>query len=784
MDDLLADPAAPPAPRTAGRNVLQVVWQRRGVVLLGLVAGAVLALLAYSRKPPVYRGSAQLLVVKKQAASALAVGTADPRVAVMDDYVATHLIVIRSPDVIRAAVQKRDLGRLRSLQGPDPVGVIQGGLVAAREANKDAPAGAAGTSIINLTYSGSDPGDVELVLAAVIESYKDFLDRAYQNTSEDTVRLIRMASDELDGKLKKNERDHREFVEKCPILLTGAGGEPPSEARIKDYDAKLAAARGEAAALATRVAEVEKAVADKVPAEQIVPLAERKYEKGGGAAAKASAAALEAALFELLKQEADLLQFYGPDHPDVLRVRQRMTMTRDFYKRVDDLTAAAAKDSPAADPVAAALANLRAELRIARVNEAGFKTLLDQEVAEARRTADFHKKNRAFYDEKTRLDKMLEATLAQLERINLTRGHGGFEARSLAPPTPGAKVSPVLWQFALMGTTLGALLGAGLAYLLDLADKSFRTPEEIRRRLGLPIVGHVPFAPATATADVVEVTDSAGNRVELDPGLVTVHAPMSPEAEAFRGIRTALYFSTHGQRHKVIQVTSPNMGDGKTTVITNLAVAIAQSGRKVLLVDADLRRPRVHRAFGLAGKVGLSEVLLGTAEPEEATLATVVPNLAVMPCGRRPANPGELLTSPRFEDVLDDLRAAFDYILVDTPPLLAVSDPCVVAPRVDGLILTIRIAKNGRPAAERARDLLAGLKVNCLGLVVNGVGKHGTMSGYGYDSYKYADDYTTGYTTADHDADPDAPPAAEPARVLVGAAPSTNGHGPHPGGEA
>ena len=781
MDDLLADPAVaapgPPAPRTAGRNVLLVFWQRRGVVLLGLVCGAVLGLLAYARKPAVYRGGAQVLVVKKQSASALPVGGGvDPRVAVMDDYVATHLIVIRSPDVIRRAVQKRNLGQLRSLAGGDPVGIIQGGLAATREQGKDAPAGAAGTSIINLSYSGSDPGDVETALLAVIEAYKDFLDVAYRNISEDQVNAVRSSTDEVEAKLLKNDRDHKEFVARHPVLLTGENAVPLHHTLITEYQKKLADAEVEVSGLKTRVAAIEKAVADKVPAAEIIPLAERKYDKGSAAVTRANAAAQEKELFELLKQEADLRQFYGKDHPDVLRVRHRMEMTKTFFQKVEELTASSAEAGP--DPVATAVAVLRAELRLKTADQAWFQDVLDRQVAAAHKNAAVFKEHQRFFDQKTLFNKMLHDLQKRQEEINLVRGHGGFDARSISPPTPGAKVSPVFWQFALMGTALGTLLGAGLAYLLDAADKSFRTPEEVRRRLGLPIVGHVPFA-APADADSVTVTDPAGNRVELDPGLVTVHAPMSPEAEAFRGIRTALYFSTHGARHKVIQVTSPNMGDGKTTVITNLAVAIAQSGRKVLLIDADLRRPRVHRAFGLTGKVGLAEVLAGAAEPDEAILATVVPNLAVMPCGRRPANPGELLTAPRFEDVLDDLRAAFDYILVDTPPLLAVSDPCVVAPRVDGLILTIRIAKNGRPGAERARDMLAGLKVNCLGLVVNGVGKHGTTSGYGYDSYKYADDYTTGYTTHDHD---DGAAAEEPVspRALVGAAPSSNGHGPHP----
>src|SRR5262249_37980389 len=223
----------------------------------------------------------------------------------------------------------------------------------------------------------------------------------------------------------------------------------------------------------------------------------------------------------------------------------------------------------------------------------------------------------------------------------------------------------------------------------------------------MPIIGHIPLV---AQQEVVPVLVAEGPPVELDGALIEYHKPRSPEAEAYRAVRTALYFNTHGERHKVVQVTSPNMGDGKSTVIANVAVAIAQSGRKVILIDADLRRPRAHRIFGLTARKGLAQVIAGTAELVEAVQPTVVPNLSVLPCGARPADPSELLTLPRFADLLEELRETYDYVLVDTPPLLAVSDPCAVAPRVDGVVLTIRVSKNGRPAAERACDMLAGLK--------------------------------------------------------------------------
>jgi capsular exopolysaccharide synthesis family protein len=715
-------------------------------------------------------------VVKKQA-NALPMAGGDPRMAVMDDYVATHMILIRSPIVIERAVRKRNLGSLRSLAG-NPVETIQAGLIAGRDANKDT-ASAAGNNIINLSYSGSDPGDVEIVLAAVIESYREFLDETYKDTSDTTVQLITQATDTLQNRLTKREEDYRKFRETSPVIVVGETGVPIHQAKILEYQKDEAALLEQVALLKNRIDEVEKAQKDPAQnKEMILALAARKFDKGPTPAQ--SATALETALFQLMQQEADLLQFYGEDHPEVVRIRQRMELTRNFHKRLDEI--AHEGETASGDPVASALQALKVEHKIAEANHAWKKQLLDDAVETARKLEKFYDQDRAFRVEITAINDTLKTTLKRLEEINLVRGYGGFEAKSIAPPGPGGKVSPVFWQFVLMGAVLGLGLGAGAAYLFDLTDKSFRTPDEIRRRLALPLVGHVPFA--AKAAEPLPAVDPAGHPVELDAGLIAFHRPTSPEAEAYRGVRTALYFSTNGERHKVIQVTSPNMGDGKTTLITNLAVSIAQSGRRVLLIDADLRRPRVHRILGVSGHVGLSEVIAGTAELSMAVQPTAVPNLSVLPCGRRPPNPAELLTSPRFEDVLDDVRGSYDYILVDSPPLLAVSDPCTVAPRVDGLLLTIRVSKNGRPAAERARDLLAGVKANCLGVVVNGVGKQGAMTGYGYDHYKYADQYASDYTSAEPEAQ--GPPerrfeVPEPNRTvqLATLAASTNGNGVH-----
>lgn len=228
--------------------------------------------------------------------------------------------------------------------------------------------------------------------------------------------------------------------------------------------------------------------------------------------------------------------------------------------------------------------------------------------------------------------------------------------------------------------------------------------------------------------------------------MAVFHRPKSKMAESFRAVRTALFFNSNASNCRVIQFTSADPGDGKSTISTNVAASIAQSGKKVVIVDADFRRPRLHGIFGLEkGVLGITSVISGQAELDDAIHPSEIENLFCLPCGIRPPNPSELLTSPRFKELLEVLRERFDFVIVDTPPMLVVSDPSIVAACVDTTVLTVRLKKNGRPGALRSAEMLHTIGANLIGVVVNGVSE-GASYGYGYgynyggDQYSYNDD--------------------------------------------
>jgi capsular exopolysaccharide synthesis family protein len=247
--------------------------------------------------------------------------------------------------------------------------------------------------------------------------------------------------------------------------------------------------------------------------------------------------------------------------------------------------------------------------------------------------------------------------------------------------------------------------------------------------------------------------------------LHTFFHPKTSWSESFRAIRTALFFSNQRCDSKVIQVTSAVPGEGKSTIACNLAISIAQSGKSVLLIDADLRRPRVSQIVGIECERGFAWLLDEMKEREirssddvtdllgEVVHETPTENLSVIVAGDRPQDPAEMLASSRLDLFLECVRDRFDLIIIDTPPLLAVTDPSNVAPRVDSVLMVIRLNKNARPNAARAIRMLETLEANVTGVIVNGVGsrhagRYGAYDGrdgyYNGGYYKYGAGYSYG----------------------------------------
>jgi len=706
---------------------LQVAWRRKSLVLLGLVTSLGLGTLYYVKAAPVYSSAAQVLVVKKQP-DAVPVSSVDGRMAVMEDYLATHTTLIRSPEIVKRAAKFLPPEGLKSTGArQDPAAAIGQALTVTRDMKENNNP----TNILILTGRSGDPEESLKMVDAVIKGYKEFLDETFRTVSDQTLELITQARDTLERVLARKEKEYQDFRLNTPLLPRAAGQAEYSA--LKDIQTKHSAATLRAAELQNRLTTIEAVLKEKGR-----EAAMRALEVSAQKDDKAQDKLLES-LVPLYAQLREHQENYGEKHPSVASLRARIQSMREAWRDYYDTVQ---NGNGKTDPLEEKLQTLRMLLADANQNVKLYDSLLESEGRDARRIANFELQDEKHRNDIQQTRQLYDVIIKRLSELDLAKNQGGYDAKVIAPADIGKKVAPVAWQVFGGALVIGIGLGLALAYLAEYTDTTFHTPEELQKVLGAPVIGHVPVLEPDPRA----VARQAAGQDIPDPMLCAFHSPKSTRAEAFRGIRTALYFSTHGSGHQVIQVTSPHAADGKSTLAANLAISIAQSGKRTVLIDADFRRPRVHKLFHVSSEVGLASAIRGDCDLSAAIQMSGIPGLWILPCGPRPSNPAELLTSPRFQEMLQEIRSKFDFVIVDTPPVLVVTDPCVVAPRVDGVVLALRLARNVRPSAERARDVFASLGANVLGVVVNGVGDGRQVYGYSTYQYGYKYEYTYDYT--------------------------------------
>lgn len=269
----------------------------------------------------------------------------------------------------------------------------------------------------------------------------------------------------------------------------------------------------------------------------------------------------------------------------------------------------------------------------------------------------------------------------------------------------------------IMAATLifGLFLGVGFAFLLETLDNAVRTQEDIERVLGFTFLGVVP----SIRNRIKERLRAEGAAPELGQDVFVHNYPKSSVAECCRSIRTNLHFMSPDKELNRLLVTSAGPREGKTSTAVSLATVMAQSDRKVLLLDTDMRRPRIHKALGLRNDVGLSNLILGEVDYDEAIQATVVPNLYVMACGPIPPNPTELMHTERFREITDELARRFDRLLFDSPPVIAVADALILAGEVDGVLFVVKAGQTSKDVVKRAKQQLEATNAPLLGAILN-----------------------------------------------------------------
>lgn len=564
------------------------------------------------------------------------------------------------------------------------------------------------TEIINISYSSLNAKLAADIVNKVISAY---IQRSYETRFASTQRVSQWLSSQLDDLKQQVETSQEQMMDLQRRL--GILGFDPNHNQIATSLEDLSKAAG-SAKLARIIAESRYRVLSGMDPDSV----ESSIDAGPGAAptelnqlrtqlatAKASYAQLEATL--------------GPNHPQ----------SKSIKAQIAELTNAVNKEQQRL------LLQAKEDYVVARANENQTNAALDAQKADAYKLRDdlieYTLRQREYEANRT----LYEGLLQKLRTAGVEAGLESMEIdivdQALLPAHPTLRSSS---KIVLVSAIIGLIGGIIIAFLMDSLDTGLRTIAEVESITELPSLAVIPRARRTSVEQGASMTAAQRN-------LVVLSQSKSQFTESFRALRTSLLLSTAGHPPKYILLTSATPSEGKTTLSTNLACILAQGDARVLLIDADLRRPSVHHRFGMSGKTGLTTILTGAASLETAAQnVPEVPNLDVLPAGPMPPFPTEMLSSEAMDSLLRHCGEIYTHVLIDTPPILSVTDGVILARHADAVVLVVRHGKSSKHVVRRARDLLVRSGAPITGIVLNAVDLNSPdyYGYYGYSGYSYS----------------------------------------------
>jgi capsular exopolysaccharide synthesis family protein len=710
----------PHEPRPAF-DLLELFWRRRNYVFVCVAIGVLLGTLYCGLATTMYESTADVLVVHKRPE---AVTGANQYESGFEDYLETHLAIIGSPLIVERAIQDAGLASLDCFADleiedeQDLVDTIVGNLEV-EGGSRDL--GDSADSIMTLAFRCSVPEDCPVVVQALLDSYESFHTEVYQGMSENILDLIEEALRIVKTDLGQQEEEYNRFRQASPLVARGTDEVNPLQDRLTSIEVQRSELLLRRAEIERQLMALEKASEDGMDYQQLLSMvSELRQLASSENGLPTISNSLEDQLIQLVDDEQRLLEHYGPQHPHVEMVRQRIASTRRLFALPTSahLEQREASDSaqPAAaltDVVAVYRQYLEQEMERLEISEKLLGELYDRQHEAARQHSIFQLKDERYRRSIERSEALYDVVVSRLQEASLIKGFGGFETRVIAPPQEGTKVAPSRRIILPVSAFAGMLLGCMLALLVELRDGSFHSSDQIRQQLGWPVLGDIPRYAAAPRSVRKRASDRA-----CHPMLCCYYQTQSWPAESFRRLRTEL-FLIPDQSSRVVHVTGAGDGDGASTVAANLAISLAQSGKQVLLIDADLRQPVQARNFNVPAQPGLTDILRSNLEPADVICQTPVTNLSLLPAGTLPDGSLELFASPRLGELISMLRETWDHVLIDSESVVLSSDACVIASLADGVLLTLTSTRDSRHRGQQARQTLDRLDANILGVVVN-----------------------------------------------------------------
>ncbi|HMH15020.1 MAG TPA: polysaccharide biosynthesis tyrosine autokinase [Edaphobacter sp.] len=564
------------------------------------------------------------------------------------------------------------------------------------------------TDIIRISYTSKNPKLAADIVNKVISAY---IQRSYETRFASTQRVSQWLSSQLDD-LKQQVQVSQERMMDLQRRL-GILGFDPSHNQISSSLDDLSKAAG-SSKIARIIAESRYRMLGGMDPDTIegsiettpgTAPAELNLLRGQIAAARASYAQMESTM--------------GPNHPQAKALKAQID---ELAKEIDT-------------EQKRLLLQAKQNYIVARTNEEQTTAALERQKSDAYKLSDdeveYTLRQREFESNRT----LYEGLLQRLRTAGVQAGLESLEIDVVDQALPPA--SPVLrpQSTIILSTLVFSLLGGVIiAFLMESLDTGLRSVAEIESITELPSLAVVPRARRISSEEMGKITTAQRN-------INVLLQPKSQFAEAFRSLRTALLLSSAGRPPKFILFTSATPSEGKTTTASNLACILAQRDSRVLLIDADLRRPNMHHRFGLNGKVGLTTLLTGATKlVDTVQQIPEIPNLDVLPSGPVPPFPTEMLSSEAMDNLLKHCGEIYTHVVIDSPPILSVTDGVILAHEADAVVLVVRHGKSSKHVVRRARDLLLRSGAPITGIVLNAVDLNSPeyYGYYGYSGYSYS----------------------------------------------
>jgi capsular exopolysaccharide synthesis family protein len=546
------------------------------------------------------------------------------------------------------------------------------------------------TNIIEIDYANTDPVRARDVVNTLVQAY---LEQAIGFKSEEASRTVGFVENQLQG--VRNELD---TAEKNLQTFKTASGVVDLDAEAQSLIQTLSETEKQRADISLQKKQVEFALSSLKDAQRrgvmYTPAVMRDDPSISGLAAR---------LADLEVQRRSLLADYTKEHPVV---KANQAQIDELQQRIQATYETALRNQAKQEAsVGQQLARYEGQL----------KGLPEVERDLARLTR-FSKVNADIYT--FLLQKHEEARIAEASTIS----HINIVDPAIVPNKP---VKPQKKKNLILGLLVGCMLGVGLAFFQDYLDDTIKNADDVKRFLGLPVLGQIPHIPHEHTGDE-----------GLAETLITHHDPKAATSEAFRSVRSALHFSGVGRKRQCLLITSTFPGEGKTTLSANLAIIQAQTGARVILLGCDLRRPSFHNLFKSERSPGLSELLAGDAQLDDVIRQASDTGIDFINAGTLPPNPSELLGSERMGEVIGALRQRYDFIILDAPPTLAVTDALVLTPFADMIVVVLEAGRVPRKAGDHLVEVLRNVPAPVAGVVVNDASGKSQLY-YGFYGYRY-----------------------------------------------